>query len=42
MYENTDAIAAGHARGKQISIDRALDGITTYIHEGAQKYYDEA
>jgi TRAP transporter TAXI family solute receptor len=41
MYENTDAIAAGHARGKQISIDRALDGITTDVHEGAQKYYDE-
>lgn len=41
MYENTDAIAAGHARGKQISIDTALDGITTDIHEGAQKYYDE-
>lgn len=41
MYENIDAISAGHARGKQISIDRALDGITTDVHEGAQKYYDE-
>lgn len=41
MYENTDAIAEGHARGKQIKLENALKGITTPVHPGAQKYYDE-
>ncbi|SKC55319.1 TAXI family TRAP transporter solute-binding subunit [Maledivibacter halophilus] len=41
MYENTDSIAEGHARGKQIKLENALNGITTPIHPGAQKYYDE-
>lgn len=41
MYENTDQIAQGHARGKQISIDNALDGVTTPVHPGAMKYYEE-
>lgn len=41
MYENTDAIAEGHARGKQIKLENALKGVTTPIHPGAQKYYDE-
>ncbi len=41
MYENTDAIAEGHARGKQIMLENALNGVTTPVHAGAQKYYDE-
>lgn len=41
MYENTDAIAEGHARGKQIMLENALSGVTTPVHAGAQKYYDE-
>lgn len=41
MYENTEAIAEGHARGKQIKLENALKGVTTPVHPGAQKYYDE-
>ena len=41
MYENTDEIAKGHAKGKQISLEKALNGVTTPVHPGAQKYYDE-
>ncbi|SHK16561.1 TAXI family TRAP transporter solute-binding subunit [Paramaledivibacter caminithermalis] len=41
MYENTEEIAQGHARGKQIKLENAIKGITTPIHPGAQKYYDE-
>lgn len=41
MYENTEEIAKGHARGKQISIDNAIAGVTTPIHPGAMKYYKE-
>ncbi|OPL09641.1 MAG: hypothetical protein AVO33_06425 [delta proteobacterium ML8_F1] len=41
MYENTAKIAETHKTGEQITIDRALDGITTPVHPGAQKYYDE-
>lgn len=41
MYENTEEIAKGHARGKQISIDNALAGVTTTVHPGAAKYFEE-
>ncbi len=41
MYENTEEIAQGHARGKQIKLENAISGVTTPIHPGAQKYYDE-
>jgi len=41
LYEKTDDITAGHAKGAQISIDNALNGITTPLHPGAIKYYKE-
>lgn len=41
LYEKTEEITAGHARGSQISIDTALNGITTPFHPGAIKYYKE-
>lgn len=42
MFENTEEIALGHARGADLSIDTALDGINTkYLHPGAAKYYKE-
>lgn len=41
LYEKTEQITAGHARGSQISIDTALNGITTPFHPGAIKYYKE-
>ncbi len=42
MYENTDEIAAGHARGNQIKIENATKGIAPVpFHPGAAKYYEE-
>jgi len=41
LYEETAEIEKGHARGSQISIDNAADGITTPFHPGALKYLEE-
>lgn len=41
FYENADAIAAVHTAGEYISLDTALEGITTPLHPGAIKYYEE-
>ncbi|MCF6094139.1 TAXI family TRAP transporter solute-binding subunit [Microaerobacter geothermalis] len=41
MYEKKDEIAKGHARGEQINLDSALDGVTLPLHPGAEKYYKE-
>lgn len=41
MYENTAEIAKGHARGDQIKLENALNGVTTDLHPGAEKYYRE-
>ena len=41
LYEETAEIEKGHARGAQISIDTAADGITTPFHPGALKYLEE-
>ncbi|MBO8170487.1 MAG: TAXI family TRAP transporter solute-binding subunit [Bacillaceae bacterium] len=42
MYENTDQIAQGHARGDQITLDNAIKGIAPVpFHPGAEKYYQE-
>lgn len=39
IYENLDKIA--HAKAKEISLDKALDGIGFDLHPGAKKYYEE-
>ena len=42
MFENTDDIALGHARGADLSLESALNGVNTdYLHPGAAKYYRE-
>lgn len=41
LYEQTEEIEKGHARGGQISIDNAANGITTPFHPGALKYLEE-
>lgn len=41
LYEKTEEIAEGHARGKQIKLENATDGITTPFHPGAEKYLKE-
>jgi len=31
----------GHSKGRQISLDTALDGIAVPLHPGARRYYRE-
>ncbi|MBS4198710.1 TAXI family TRAP transporter solute-binding subunit [Bacillus sp. FJAT-49732] len=39
IFENTDKI--GHAKGKLIKAENALNGMGIEIHPGAKKYFDE-
>jgi TRAP transporter TAXI family solute receptor len=41
FYENAAEIASAHAAGKFISLEKALEGITTPLHPGAVKYFQE-
>ncbi len=41
FYESADDIKAGHTAGKDISLEGALNGVTTPVHPGAAKYYEE-
>lgn len=41
MYEMKDEIAAANKTGSQIDLDKALEGVTTPIHPGARKYFEE-
>jgi TRAP transporter TAXI family solute receptor len=41
FYDKADEIGAAHAAGKFISLEKALDGITTPLHPGAVKYFKE-
>lgn len=41
LFEQLEAIGDNHAKGKEISLEKALDGLTIPIHPGAKKYYDE-
>lgn len=41
MYEKQPDIASAHQAGKQIDLQKALEGVTTPIHPGAKKYFEE-
>jgi TRAP transporter TAXI family solute receptor len=41
FYEKADEIGTAHAAGKYIQLQKALDGITTPLHPGAVKYFQE-
>jgi len=41
LFENLDALGNAHAKGKEVSLEKALDGITVPLHSGAEKYYKE-
>ncbi len=41
IFENLPAIAAGHNKGKEISLGKALESCTLPLHPGAEKYYKE-
>ena len=41
FYESAEEIAAAHPAGKDISLEGGLSGITTAVHPGAARYYEE-
>lgn len=41
FYETGDQVAAAHATGAEIQLEGCLDGITTPIHPGAARYFQE-
>jgi len=41
IFDNTDAIAAENAKGKELSIENATGGMTAPFHKGAAKYFAE-
>lgn len=41
MWEGIDDIHASHAKGKEINLNTALEGLTAPLHPGAAKFYRE-
>lgn len=41
LFDNLDVMKESHARGGDISLDKALDGMSIDLHPGAQKFFDE-
>ena len=41
MYKNLDDIAAVHAKGKEITLKGALNGLTAPLHPGAARFFKE-
>ena len=41
MYENIGDIHASHAKGREITLQSALEGLTLPLHPGAAKYFKE-
>ena len=41
IFEHTEDLIAAHVRGKDITIETALNGMSIPLHPGAEKYYKE-
>ncbi|MEG1837287.1 MAG: TAXI family TRAP transporter solute-binding subunit [Synergistaceae bacterium] len=41
LYKNLDDVKAAHAKGKEISLKGALNGVTAPLHPGAVKFFKE-
>jgi len=41
LFDNQQALAAGHAKGKELSAQSAIQGVSVPFHPGAEKYYKE-
>ncbi|MEO9273379.1 TAXI family TRAP transporter solute-binding subunit [Marinomonas sp. 5E14-1] len=41
LYENTDTLAKVHVKGKEITIQSALESVSIPLHPGAERYYRE-
>lgn len=42
LYENQPELASAHAKGAEIKLEEAVDGISIPLHPGAEKYFKEA
>lgn len=41
LFENLETLKTAHAKGKDVSLAKALDGVTVPLHPGAEKYFKE-
>ncbi|MBO7170332.1 MAG: TAXI family TRAP transporter solute-binding subunit, partial [Clostridia bacterium] len=41
IFDNIEAITAAHAKGAELSLENATDGMTAPFHAGAAKYFAE-
>ena len=41
IFDNMDAIAKEHAKGAELSLENATEGLTVPFHAGAAKYFEE-
>jgi TRAP transporter TAXI family solute receptor len=41
LLDNLPELATSHAKGKEISLEGALTGVSTPLHPGAEKYFKE-
>ena len=41
LFENLDVVAESHAKGKEMSLQGAIDGVSVPLHPGAAKYFEE-
>lgn len=42
LFENQPELAAAHAKGTELKLEEAVDGISIPLHPGAEKYFKEA
>lgn len=41
LFEQKEALALGHAKGNDLDVNKAMDGVSVEFHPGALKYYKE-
>ena len=41
IFDNIDAISKEHAKGAELALDNATEGLTVPFHAGAAKYFKE-
>lgn len=41
LYENTETLGKVHVKGKEISVDTALESVSIPLHKGAERYFRE-
>lgn len=41
IFGNLDRIGNAHAQGRNVSLEKALDGMPVPVHPGAQRFFDE-